>query len=164
MSSEANEQYSQGDEFPGGPPLLFNPGTCQPTKAEADALKKDKRRGTHMVNLILQCGAMRPAGEVVEVILPDDLDEEDYFEGDESLYDEGMPDLSKMLPNSDNNPIEYIHTRDTTGGVDSRYKQAPRKATSKNSARNKILCQPGMVDSKDLHESTYLVWIDMTYE
>ena len=42
MSSEANGPHSQGDEFAGGPP--FDPDACQPTKEEADALKKDDRR------------------------------------------------------------------------------------------------------------------------
>jgi hypothetical protein len=90
-------------------------------------LKKDEQRAVHMVNLILQCTAM-PPDEVIEVILPDDLDEEDYVEDDEFLSDDGTPDLSKMLPNSDNNLIEHIYSRDATGrvvNVDARYsKQA----------------------------------------
>jgi hypothetical protein len=79
MSSEANEHYSQGDELPGGPPLLDPDDACQPTISEADSSKKDERRGTHIINLILQHTAMHPAGEVVEVILPDDLEEEDML-------------------------------------------------------------------------------------
>ena len=122
------DRIPKGDEFAGGPP--FDPDACQLTKAGADVLKKDNRRAAHMVNLILQRSVMRP-GEVVEVILPDDLDEEeDYVEDDEFLHDDGTPDLEKMLPNSDNNPIEYIYTRDATGRVvhvDSRYKQARGK-------------------------------------
>ena len=128
MSSEANGPHSEGDEFAGGSP--FDPDACQPTKAETDALKKDDRLAAHMVNLILQRAAMRP-GEVVEVILHDDLDdEEDYVEDEEFLHDDGTSDLEKILPNSDNNPIKYIYTRDATSRVvyvDSRYMQAHGK-------------------------------------
>jgi hypothetical protein len=70
MSSEANGPHSHGDEFASGPPS--DPDACPPTKAEADALTGDERRAVHIVNLILQHSAMRP-GEVVEVILPDNL-------------------------------------------------------------------------------------------
>jgi hypothetical protein len=81
MSSDANGPHYQGDEFSSGPPL--DPDAWQPTKAEADALKSGDRRAAHMVNLILQRSSMRP-GEVVEVILPDNLvEEEDYVEDDE---------------------------------------------------------------------------------
>ena len=126
MSSEAN---SQCDEFAGGPPV--HPDACKPTKAETDALTKeeqDDHRAARMVNLILQRSAMRP-GEIVEVIVPDD-EEEDYVEDPYFMHEDGMPDLEKILPNSDDNPIEYIYTRDATGKivhVDSRYKQGRGK-------------------------------------
>jgi hypothetical protein len=114
-SSDANRPHSQGDEFASGPP--FDPDACQPTKAGADALTRDERRGAHIVNLVLQRSAMLP-GEVVEVILPDNLDEEeDYIEDEEFLHADGTLDLEKALPNSDDNPIEYIYTRDATGRV-----------------------------------------------
>ena len=126
MSSEAN---SQGDEFAGGPPV--HPDACKPAKAEADALTKeeqDERRAARMVNLILQRSAMCP-GEIVEVIVPDD-EEEDYVEDPYFMHEDGTPDLEKILPNSDDNPIEYIYTRDATGRVvhvDSRCKQGRGK-------------------------------------
>jgi hypothetical protein len=123
MSSEANDRHSERDPA----------DACQSAKAEDEALKKlkkDKERAKDMINLILQRAAMHP-GEVIEVILPDHLDdhldEDDYVEDDEFLCDDGTPDLSKMLPNSDNNPIEYIYTRDASGRVmhvDACYKQA----------------------------------------
>ena len=93
MSSEAN---SQGDEFAGGPPV--HPDACKPAKAEAGALTKeeqDERRAARMVNLILQRSAMRP-GEIVEVIVPDD-EEEDYVEDPYFMHEDGTPDLEKSF-------------------------------------------------------------------
>ena len=130
MSSEAN---FQGDEFAGRPPV--HPDACKPTKAETDALAKeeqDDRRAARMVNLILQRSAMHP-GEFVEVIVPND-EEEDYVEDPYFMHEDGTPDLGKILPNSDDNPIEYIkYTEDATGRVvhvDSRYKQGRGKGKS----------------------------------
>ena len=90
--------------------------------------EQDDRRAARMVNLILQRSAMRP-GEIVEVIVPDD-DEEAYVEDPYFMHEDGTPDLEKILPNSDDNPIEYIYTRDATGRVvhvDSRCKQGRGK-------------------------------------
>ena len=90
--------------------------------------EQDDRRAARMVNLILQRSAMRP-GEIVEVIVPDD-EEEDYVEDPYFMHEDGTPDLEKILSNSDFNPIEYIYTRDATGRVvhaDSRYKQGRGK-------------------------------------
>jgi hypothetical protein len=121
MSSEAN---SRGDE-------CSDADACNPTKEDADTLTKDEedeRRAARLVNLIIQRSAMRP-GEVVEMILPDD-EEDDYVEDPYFLHADGTPDLEKILPNSDDNPIEYIYTRDATGRVvhvDSRYKQGRGK-------------------------------------
>ena len=117
MSSEANFRV---DEFP-------DPVAYKPTKEEADALTKDEedeRRAARLVNFIIQRSSMRP-GEVVEMILPDD-EEDDYVEDPYFLHEDGTPDLENILPNSDDIPIEYIYTRDATGRVvhvDSRYKQ-----------------------------------------
>jgi hypothetical protein len=121
MSSEAN---FRGDEFP-------DAVACKPTKEEADALTKDEedeRRAARLVNFIIQRSAMRP-GEVVEMILPDN-EEDNYVEDPYFLHEDGTPDLEKSLPNSDDNPIKYIYTRDATGRVvhvDSRYKQGRGK-------------------------------------
>ena len=47
---------------------------------------------------------------------PDDPEDEVY--GDDTFFDDlGRFDLSKVLPNSDDNPVEYIYTRDSTGRV-----------------------------------------------
>jgi hypothetical protein len=53
-----------------------------------------------------------------------------YVEDDEFSHDDGTLDLEKALPNSDDNPIEYIYTIDATGRVvhiDSCYKEARGK-------------------------------------
>ena len=47
---------------------------------------------------------------------PDDPEDEVY-EDDTFFDDQGRFDLSKVLPNSDDNPVEYIYTRDSTGRV-----------------------------------------------
>ena len=91
--------------------------------------EQDDRRAARMVNLILQRSAMLLPGEIVEVIAPDD-EEEEYVEDPYFMHEDGTPDLGKILPNSDDNPIEYIYTRYATGRVvhvDSRYKQRPTK-------------------------------------
>ena len=98
----------------------------EPTKGDLHALKLyelNEGHSAHLVNLIAQRAAERP-GTVVQAILPDDcLDQKEF---DEELLDEdGNPDLEKILPNSDENPIEYVYTRDATGrvvNVDARYK------------------------------------------
>ena len=69
-----------------------------------------------MVNLILQRSAVRP-GEVVEVILPDDINEEDnYVEDGEFWHDDGTPDLEKCSQTLTTTPSStYIPARDATG-------------------------------------------------
>jgi hypothetical protein len=106
-----------------------NDKKCKDNKREPDTLMQehqDNERATRLVNLIQQRSSMRP-GEVVEIILSDNEDDDDpYF-----FHEDGMPDLEKMLPNSPDNPIEYIYTRDATTGrvvhVDSRYKNGVGK-------------------------------------
>jgi hypothetical protein len=47
---------------------------------------------------------------------PDDPEDEVY-EDDTFFDDQGRFDLSKVLPNRDDDPVEYIYTRDSTGRV-----------------------------------------------
>jgi hypothetical protein len=102
---------------------------CKENKEEADTLMKEDKeneRAKRLVNLIQERSSMRP-GKVVEIILSDNEDDDDpYF-----FHEDGMPDLEKMLPNSADNPIEYIYTRDATTGrvvhVESRYKNGVGK-------------------------------------
>ena len=55
---------------------------------------------------------------------PDDPEDDVYT--DDALFDEqGRFNLTKVLPNSDDNPIEYIYRKDSTGrvmGVEARFK------------------------------------------
>ena len=46
------------------------------------------------------------------------VDDEDNVFMDDSFFDEyGTFDLSQVLPNSGDNPVEYMYTRDHTGRV-----------------------------------------------
>jgi hypothetical protein len=44
-------------------------------------------------------------------------DEDDVYMADAYFDDNGRFDLSQALPNSDDNPVEYVYTRDHTGRV-----------------------------------------------
>ena len=119
MMSNTN---SFGDKSP-------NEKKCKENKEEPDTLMqehKENERATRLVNLIQQRSSMRPE-EIVEIILSDNEDDDDP----DFFHEDGMPDLEKMLPNSADNPIEYIYTRDVTTGrvvhVESRYKNGVGK-------------------------------------
>ena len=57
--------------------------------------------------------------EIHEVANVPDEDYKDYVDEDDEdfLDDNGKVDLTKMFPRSDDNPIDFIYTKDSTGRV-----------------------------------------------